>query len=581
MRLLALFLAVFCVSVEARLIQTDNFADSHQPAALIVDDTYPCGITEDQIIPSAPTGRPATNIPADTQCTEHVIADGVTLTIEPNAQYNSTSGRLLSAGGVCTDGQGGPCPYPLETIAFPGAEGWGAETLGARGSPGVTPQIVFVDNLNNSGPGSFRAAIEDVDAPRYVIFRVSGTLFLNNRIRADETTDSFVTIAGQTAPGDGVTVANYPIQWRDGVSQVIMRHMRFRLLDSTFSCPKILMCDVVEADNCQTPTCNTECCVDYGTMDAMSIGPQVTDFIFDHNSFTWSVDEAGQVWDASQRITVQWNILGEGSEIGHVETNHNFGPLIGGVTPNVRVSFHHNYLMHGRDRQPKITGAIDSIEVINNIIYNAEETELTQKFAEMQVDYYGNYYKVGPSLATQPDGKGWSIYTCDQFNPVPVERLYIDGNRAVRADGQPTNYYDAQDPWSVVRSNTCGYNVYHPVRRLAPLALQPKIRVTAQVAEDARDDIVAGVGATCPIRDSVDTRLVNEFETGTGAYGVTDVFPTHTPGTYPPDADNDAMPDAWETARGLNPNDASDAHTDRDHDGFPNIEEYLNELAEC
>lgn len=418
---------------------------------------------------------------------------------------------------------GGVAPLP----AFPGAEGFGATTPGGRGG-----RVLFVTNLNDAGPGSLRAACE-ADEPRIVIFRVSGTIRLNKPIRVRF---PFMTLAGQTAPGDGICVRDYPfiVETHD----VVIRYLRSRLGD-----------------------------VSGREEDSLDFAHHASNSIFDHCSATWSIDECLSLSGIDSNLTIQWCLIGEALNASkHHKGPHGYGSLSRADGP---VSWHNNLWIHNNSRNPRLGDhyghpPYPTFDVRNNVIYNygATASGLTQ--GHLHVNYVGNYLRPGPnSTAPTPISVGAKsemlFYIHDNVldgnaeftsdNSLFFRPVEINGQRQVQL---------IPDPWAC-----------------APVKTVP--------AKDALELVLATVGASRPKRDAVDTRLVDNVRHRDGRIinSQTEVggWPELKSTKPPKDSDDDGMPDDWEIAHGLNPHKASDANADRDGDGYTNIEEYINSLA--
>ncbi|MBN1671353.1 MAG: hypothetical protein JXR37_09985, partial [Kiritimatiellae bacterium] len=459
----------------------------------------------------------------------------------------------------------GRAPIP----AFPGAEGHGALAVGGRGG-----EVVFVTNLNDAGPGSFRAAMEKT-GPRIVVFRVAGTVFLKSfvSLRAEQ---SCVTVAGQTAPGLGVCLAGYPIRVLSGFHDGVFRYVRTRIGTNGHwraTTPEdARWCEM--RDKSKMPQ---QVLDDWGSLDAFIIWGKksyVSDVIVDHCSFSWAIDETVSTYNYVKNVTFQWNIMAEASRTGHVEAGHNFGPLLASGHDCGRskpLSFHHNYLAHHHYRGPQVCHL--DIHYINNVNYNQHWDDFTigslDKTVRPQADIIGNTFKQGPNHYKD---RYWGV----KFH-YRGAHAYIAGNRVLDIRGEPVPTYDPAEPWSVVKKGTS--NPLYACRRVGPL-LQPPIPVTVHTAEEACELVLAGAGATRPARDPVDARIVADFRNGTGAFGIRSDYPDLCPGgvcePYPDD-DRDGMDDRWERRHGLNPGDPADGPLDLDGDGYTNVEEFLNE----
>ncbi len=441
--------------------------------------------------------------------------------------------------------------------AFPGAEGYGAKTVGGRGG-----RVIAVKNLNDSGPGSLRAAIE-ADGPRTVVFRVSGTIPLESELRI---TNPHITIAGQTAPGDGIAIRNYPLTI--SADEVIIRYLRLRLGDESG----------VESDALW--------------------GRYHKNIIIDHVSASWSVDECLSLY-LCHDVTVQWSLIAESlSGSVHSKGSHGFGAIWGGD----RSTYHHNLLAHHSSRNPRFASASGRTDFRNNVIYNwgynstygGEKTyrgRIPEFGAPTVINMVANYYKPGP--ATKPGAvrhriaEPWSRDGAADLAQWYVADNVMVGAPAVTADNwnggvqlseELAPYADAirlEEPWPAV-----------PIRQ--------------QTAEEAYESVLEHAGATLPRRDAIDTRVLDEVRRGVATYegetykqnhevndpsgpcGIIDSqadvggWPELKSEPAPPDADGDGMPDEWEQRFGLDPNDASDGTRDMDEDGYTNLEEYLN-----
>lgn len=395
--------------------------------------------------------------------------------------------------------------------AFPGAEGYGAQTPGGRGG-----RVLIVGNLNDSGRGSLRAALE-AEGPRIVVFRVAGVIDLKTPIRI---TQPFVTVAGQSAPGGGITLRGHGIVVN--THDVVIRHLRARPGD-------------ISGDE----------------VDGIAIGGASRNVVVDHCSVSWSVDENLSPSGGISDVTVQWSIISEGlNRSVHAKGAHGYGSLVrasGGVT------LHHNLWAHNASRNPRLgcnygRPPFPRFDVRNNVVYNAGGPNVAGDTFE--ANYVANFHKPG---ADSPAG-----------HPVfsPTEKAAL---RFHFAENEPANLR-----WSVRPGIT---EVGQPFE-------SPQVRTTS--AERAYEEVLAHAGATLPRRDAVDERIVREVREGTGAHidsqWEVGGWPSIESGRPPRDTDRDGMPDDWELKRGLKPRDAADAALIAPS-GYTWIEEYLNELA--
>ncbi len=433
--------------------------------------------------------------------------------------------------------------------AFPGADGYGKNTTGGRG--GV---VIEVTNLNDLGPGSLRAAVNTPGA-RTIVFRVSGTIFLNSSLTINR---GDLTIAGQTAPGDGICLANYPIVVR--ANNVIIRYLRARLGDQA----------------------NQE-------NDALSAN-DVQNLIVDHCTFSWGIDEVASLYQ-NVNTTMQWCIISESLYRSvHSKGDHGYGGIWGGNNS----SFHHNLLAHHSSRNPRFNGARyeanwdERVDFRNNVIYNwgfnssygGDPSEIDGNKA--QINMVNNYYKYGP--ATNNNAVRFRVLQ-PSSNAFGHSLWHVEGNFLY---GFPLA---TDDNWTYAVQGVSAA-VKDQIRVIEPFEFEMD---STQSPEVAFEYVLANSGAVLPNRDSVDKRVIMETCTGTATYGgafsslprgiidsQTDVggWPTLASTTPPLDSDHDGMPDDWELNRGLDPNDADDRNDDDDSDGYTNLEEYLNSLVE-
>lgn len=413
-------------------------------------------------------------------------------------------------------------------IAFPGAEGFGKFTTGGRGG-----KILIVENLNDSGPGSFRDAINQ-KFPRTIVFAVSGTIALESELKIKY---GDLTIAGQSAPGDGICLKNYPLVV--DTSNVIIRYIRVRMGDEKAQ-----------------------------QHDCMSVIRQ-KDIIIDHCSFSWATDEVASCYD-NENFTMQWCIISESlNNSVHQKGEHGYGGIWGGMG----ATFHHNLFAHHNSRMPRFCGSRyhkmperEIVDFRNNVIYNWKSNN--SYAGELgNHNMVGNYYKPGPAT---PKSKRERI-----LNPYPpYGKFYLSGN-ILEGNKIITN-----DNWKGVIAD-------HPDSAFAaqPTAVEA---ITHQVADDAYTAVTNGVGAN-HIRDAVDIRIIAEVENGTALAGPDHdgIIDTQTQvGGWPDlktygvkkDTDRDGMPDDWEKKHKLNPKDGSDHALYKLDKKFTNIEVYLSDI---
>lgn len=426
---------------------------------------------------------------------------------------------------------------PGELVAFPGAEGAGRLAVGGRGG-----RVIRVTSLDDSGPGSLRAAIE-AKGPRTIVFDVGGTIRLKKPLVIR---NGRVTVAGQTAPGGGIAVRDRVFEI--AADDVVVRYVRARLGDESR----------VESDSF-----------------TISRGRRI---IVDHVSAGWSVDEtlsAGSDYekpeDDLRDVTVQWSIISESLKRSvHAKGDHGYGSLLRGAR-GAKMSFHHNLWAHHAARMPRpgnyLPPGRDSVgayyDFRSNLLYNwggsyaGYNADEGTKASNAAYNFVDNYYLRGP------DSKKPIAF--DERNP--IARAWFAGNAM---DGKVPG-----DPWSLVSGRT------DPLYRLAgPLAVGP---VARDPALSAYQRVLARAGAS-RVRDSVDARVVESVRTRSGrqidSQSEVGGWPELAPGSPWTDGDGDGMPDFWEAKRGLDPRDSSDGNSDRDGDGYTELEEWLNSLTE-
>ena len=409
--------------------------------------------------------------------------------------------------------------------AFPGAEGFGANTPGGRGGKvlPVTNLDDYLPGKEEPVPGSLRAAVE-TPGPRIIVFRVAGIIALEAPLAI---TEPYVTIAGQSAPGMGVCLKDYACVVSD-THDVVIRYLRCRPGDLK----------KVE-------------------QDALSVSGS-HNVVIDHCSTSWGTDETLSVSGAGQTdITVQWCLISESLDQSvHHKGAHGYGTLL---RTDGKVTFHHNLYAHHRTRCPRpgtygeAPGLL--LDFRNNVVYNWGSVAGYSAADAVRMDYVANYLKPGPNSANR-------AYAF-QIGGVAT-KLFVSGNLVEGVD-------DAGDNWALIK------NAADVHKAGAPFPVAP---VTSTSAHDAYDAVLEHAGAVLPARDAVDGRVVDHVRNGAGRIinSQSDVggWPEYPPAAPPPDTDSDGMPDAWETAHGLDPNDASDATVDADGDGYTNIEGFLN-----
>lgn len=414
----------------------------------------------------------------------------------------------------------GPIP------AFPGAEGFGMWTVGGRGG-----RVYVVTNLNDSGPGSLREAVE-ASGPRIVVFAVSGTIHLKSRLRI---TNPFITIAGQTAPGDGITLADYDLMI--STNDVILRYVRVRLGDRTR-----VESDAVWIDSSRN-------------------------VIVDHVSSSWSVDECLSV-SGSDNVTVQWCFITESMQYSvHSKGAHGYGSLVRGEFGS-RYSFHHNLWAHHSGRMPRpgnyTAASIDKegalIDFRNNVFYNWGRDYSGANHDTNSITMYNfinNYYKRGPN----------STGSIAFREECPYAKAYFAGNMM--------NGVEPRDPWSLVDARINRTIYQDSYKQSEPFRVAD---IETEPADVAYERVLASAGMHP--RDDVDARIVDEVIHGRGRIidSQNDVggWPMLRSEAPARDTNGDSVPDWWCVMYGLDPREYLDLAGDLDGDGYTNIEEYLN-----
>jgi hypothetical protein len=425
-----------------------------------------------------------------------------------------------------------------DQLAFPGAEGFGAYAEGGRGG-----DVYYVTNLDDDGPGSLRNGITTASGPRTIVFAVSGLIQLRSTLKIEK---DYITIAGQTAPGDGICLRDYT--FAISADHVIVRFMRSRLGD----------------DSSQES-------------DAISIS-RGHDIIMDHCSASWSVDEvfSCSTGDPNRidNVTVQWSIIAEGLRNSiHSKGDHSYGALIRGCY-GAKYSYHHNLFAHNRGRNPR-PGNYDrnhysldplglQFDFRNNLVYNwggSHPSYDGDTDSVCRMNYVGNTFEAGPNSS--------------------YGEVYDTGSKHFRGyfEGNTFRGRIPSDPYSLVDFHYWSPSEISNWIQPEPFSTGP---IVTQSAQDAYTDILDYVGASL-VRDPVDTRIINDVIHGTGAIidhqeDVGGWSAYHSTEALP-DTDLDGMPDTWETDRGLDPGDPDDRNIDDDGDGYTYLEEYLHWLT--
>lgn len=414
-------------------------------------------------------------------------------------------------------------PVAVGQLAFPGAEGFGAFSVGGRGG-----KVIKVSNLEDAGEGSLREAVE-AKGRRIILFSVSGIIELRSPLLVSE---PYMTLAGQSAPGDGVCIKGYGLVISN-THDIIVRYMRFRPGDES----------------------RTE-------QDAITVSSSA-DVIIDHCSASWGTDEVvSVVGKGATRVTVQWTMITESLNNSiHHKGPHGYASL---VRVDGDVTFHHNVFAHHSSRIPRpgCYGNMDRggmLDFRNNLIYNWGQRSGYNDTDKVSMNYVGNYLKAGPSTSRSMRHIAFQVNS-------PTLSMYMDGNNA-----EGTSETD----WQLVKfaDNSWQRSVRLPV----PLQHSP---VKTETALEAMKSMLDNAGAIHPKRDLVDQRIIKEVREGRGriidSQRDVDGWPVYQASVALRDSDDDGMPDDWENSFQLDPLSQADANSDEDGDGYTNIEEFLN-----
>ena len=492
--------------------------------------------------------------------------------------------------------------------AFPGAEGHGRYTTGGRGG-----KVIHVTNLNDSGTGSLRAAVNG-SSKKIVVFDVSGVIPLES----DLTIGANTTIMGQTAPYPGITLRYKTIRC---ANNIIVRFMRIRRGQEHTTTDK-----------------------EFDGGDAIW-DRQKTGMIFDHCSLSWSTDEVASFYD-NNNFTLQWCTIAESlTNAGHTKGAHGSGGIWGGKL----ASFHHNLIAHVTNRGPRFNGArygwtgytnnkmydtykwenpaqAENVDLRNCLMYNAQGTCYGGPGGG-QINMVNNYYKAGPSgngnqervTLVTVSSSGNSDSKHPEYYGM-TSRYYISGNTTLTTAGKETANrdwngvsYDSGvftingEKYSKDVNNMYGDGVEHKANPAGEMCVRIKMdspapagEVTTHTADNAYTKVIEHSGASL-YRDDVDVRYMEEVRTGTakykgsvtGKWGLIDIVADvngYTEDNFESnkrpdgfDTDGDGMPDEWEIVNGLNPNDASDGNLytiDTERQWYTNVEVYMNSIVE-
>ena len=438
-----------------------------------------------------------------------------------------------------------------QQLAFPTAEGYGKYAKGGRGG-----DIYEVTNLKDSGEGSLRAAVE-ASGPRTVVFRVSGNIELESPIKIG---NPYITIVGQTAPGDGICLKNHPLSIN--ADHVIVRYIRVRPGDVSGK--------------------------DY---DAVS-SRYTKHIILDHISASWSIDETMSVYHCDS-ITVQWSIISESLYKSHHEKGHHG---YGGIWGSNHSTYHHNLLAHHSSRNPRMASGCGYTDYRNNVIYNwgynslygGEKQQVGNdklNFAEFNI--VSNYYKPGP--ATRPGEVSYRIANPSYRSETDYGKCYIADNVVQGNDDVSADNWDGGVQTAIS---------FEKIKLDKPW---PSMPINQQTAAEAYKVVLDNAGAVLPKRDAIDTRILEEVRGGYATFegesykkehevadstkicGIIDTqndvggWPLLKSAPAPTDTDHDGMPDYWEDKNKLDKENPDDRNTIAS-DGYTMLEKYLNSI---
>lgn len=442
---------------------------------------------------------------------------------------------------------------------FPGAEGFGASAKGGRGG-----DVYYVTNLNDSGAGSLRSGISSATGPRTIVFAVSGDIRLQAILYVNK---PYLTIAGQTAPGDGICLRDYSLNIAN-THDVVVRGLRVRRGDV-----------IVRATGQPTSSVG---------LDTVSIDNS-SNVIFDHCSLSWSCDEIFGIV-RNQNVTVQWCVISEplGDPLLHpYGASHAYGLNCSATT----LSVHHNLIAKYVFRGPQFE-ANDAVsgqgyevwtEAVNNVLFDYESSgsryrsgvETGAGNVPFRFHFINNFYIRNPSRTGAPE-----IEVHTAFGATNTVKVHVTGNLGANRPN------DSLDQWVNVWTES---DV--PIRSAAaavraqmsdvPL-FTPPVPVTATVASNAYKQVISLAGCN-QVRDAVDQRVLSNvvkrvFSSYLHSQSEVGGWPTLNTSNVPTDTDRDGMPDYWETALGMNPYVANNNHTNAD--GYTDLEHYLNWLAD-
>ncbi|MCD8089376.1 MAG: Ig-like domain-containing protein [Clostridiales bacterium] len=436
---------------------------------------------------------------------------------------------------------------PSSLLAFEGAEGGGRFTSGGRGG-----EVYIVTSLEDYDPetekpikGTLRDAVSGSN--RIIVFNVSGVITLKDTLRISSKN---LTIAGQTAPGDGITVTGYDTNISNA-ENIIIRYMRFR----------------PGADNI----------FDGDSMDAIW-GRSAKNVMVDHVSTSWSTDETMSIYRC-ENMTVQWSIVAESLTMsGHTKGRHGYGAIMGGYN----TTYHHNLIANHTSRNPRMGGGtpeaddndhIALFDLVNNVIYNWGFNGCYGG-GRAQINFMNNYLKAGPGTRDSVENQIIDAGEGNKPGYFYVNGNVLEGNSEVTNDNSlGIKISDAAADWTEI------------VDTKFQMDGNSAEALTVTDAETAYNEVIEKAGATYPKRDALDARILTEVKNGTGQFANRHEDVGGLPYTESVvreeswDTDNDGIPDSWESANGLDPNDPTDSVKIAEN-GYANIENYFNSIVD-
>jgi pectate lyase len=428
----------------------------------------------------------------------------------------------LDSDGVSNEDESNLASDPLTPNAtvptFPGAQGFGAYAFGGRGDGAAAPRIIAVTTLEDrisehgnmiTAPGSLREAVE-ASGPRFVVFNVQGTIYLDTPL---EIREPFMTIAGQTAGGDGIVLAHHGL--RINTHDIVLRYLRVRILyEESDGLDGRYMDGLTAYKN------------DYQVSTVLD---SVYNLVIDHCSLSWAIDETIDLWNWVRNFTIQWCIISNGALYGHQDGPEGYGFIssVSGSTDdgtNKHGSLHHNLFGQNAGRNPLIADG-KYWDLRNNVVYNWSVTNPIQIFGGEHVNFVGNYLIAGLDVSITPLVRYAAVISPPTSTPHP--QLFVHDNFG------PLRATAGQDDWDVGIAyllpnvgGLCAPSLSHCTFLVGPDNYQPEFdlltatptpTVSTLAGDSTLSAVLAGAGATHPRRDAVDSDLAAEVEEAVGA----------------------------------------------------------------